>query len=99
LDLVELHHERIDGSGYPHGRHGDQLPLEVRILAVADVFDALTTDRPYRRAMSAFDALSELADQAGSGLDERCVLALRQVLGSEQLVDIRARVRGTIPST
>ncbi len=99
LDLVELHHERLDGSGYPHGRGGAELALEVRILAVADVFDALTTDRPYRRAMSAFDALSELADQAGSGLDERCVHALRQVLGSDQLIDIRERVRGAIPST
>lgn len=93
LQLVESHHERIDGSGYPHGRVAAELPLEVRILAVADVFDALTADRPYRRAVSAFDALTELAEQAGSGLDERCVGALRQVLDREQLAEIGQRVR------
>lgn len=95
LQLVESHHERIDGSGYPHGRVATELPLEVRILAVADVFDALTADRPYRRAVSAFDALSELSAQAGSGLDERCVGALRQVLDREQLAEIGQRVRGS----
>ena len=91
LELVEHHHERIDGTGYPHGLGGEGLPLEVRILAVADVFDALTTDRPYRRACTADDALAELDAQAGSGLDERCVSALREVIGSEQLVAIGRR--------
>ena len=91
LELVEHHHERIDGTGYPHGLAGDGLPLEVRILAVADVFDALTTDRPYRRACTAADALAELDAQAGTGLDHRCVSALRQVIGSEQLVAIGRR--------
>lgn len=97
LDLVEHHHERVDGTGYPHGRHGDQLPLEVRILAVADVFDALTTDRPYRHACSAADALAELDQQAGTGLDARCVAALRDVLGQEQLVAIGRRANRTRP--
>lgn len=94
LELVELHHERVDGTGYPHGLAGSGLPLEVRILAVADVFDALTTDRPYRRACSAEDALAELDVQADTGgLDERCVAALRQVLGREQLAAIRLRAQ------
>lgn len=94
LELVELHHERVDGTGYPHGLAGTGLPLEVRILAVADVFDALTTDRPYRRACTAEDALSELDVQADTGgLDERCVAALRQVLGREQLAAIHLRAR------
>ncbi|MBJ7472495.1 MAG: HD domain-containing protein [Solirubrobacteraceae bacterium] len=97
LDLVEHHHERVDGTGYPHGRQGDQLPLEVRILAVADVFDALTTDRPYRRACTAADALAELDQQAGTGLDSRCVAALRDVIGQAQLVEIGQRARRPRP--
>lgn len=97
LELVEHHHERVDGTGYPHGVGGDALPLEVRILAVADVFDALTTDRPYRRACTAADALAELDQQAGTGLDVRCVSALRDVIGQEQLVEIGHRARRTRP--
>jgi HD-GYP domain-containing protein (c-di-GMP phosphodiesterase class II) len=95
LELVELHHERVDGTGYPHGIAGEALPLEVRILAVADVFDALTTDRPYRRACSATDALAELDAQAGTGLDVRCVTALRQVIGGDQLAAIGRRANRT----
>lgn len=62
LPLVRHHHERLDGSGYPDGLHGEEIPLLVRILSVIDVFDALTTNRPYRAAMHndrAFDILSE----------------------------------------
>lgn len=92
LELVESHHERLDGTGYPHGRSAQELPLEVRILAVADVFDALTTDRPYRSAVDALDALDELAAQAGSGLDPRCIAALREVLDRRGFVAIPRRV-------
>jgi HD-GYP domain-containing protein (c-di-GMP phosphodiesterase class II) len=100
LELVELHHERVDGTGYPHGLAGTGLPLEVRILAVADVFDALTTDRPYRHACTAEDALAELDLQADTGgLDERCIAALRQVLGREQLAAIHLRARTPQRST
>ena len=48
---VRAHHERIDGRGYPHGLAGDEIPLEARILAVADAYEAMTADRPYRRAL------------------------------------------------
>lgn len=92
LELVELHHERADGTGYPYGRSREELPLEVRILAVADVFDALTADRPYRRASTAAEALAELDAQAGNGLDARCVEALRSVLSGEQVAEIEQRV-------
>lgn len=98
LELVESHHERLDGTGYPHQRSGQELPLEVRILAVADVFDALTTRRPYREACSAGDALRELDSQAGTGLDARCVAALRDVLRGDQLIDIGQRARHTVPA-
>lgn len=98
LELVELHHERADGTGYPHGRGAHELAVEVRILAVADVFDALTADRPYRRASSAEDAIAELDAQAGAGLDARCVAALREVLSREQVAAIEERVRPQLPS-
>ncbi len=63
--IAFTHHERWDGGGYPRGLRGEEIPLEGRIAAIADVFDALTSDRPYRRAMSRGDALALM--QAGSG--------------------------------
>jgi putative nucleotidyltransferase with HDIG domain len=72
-DVIRHHHERVDGSGYPDGLTGNAIPLGARIVAVADVYDALTSDRPYRRAMSSEDALAFLRAQAGHGLDEEIV--------------------------
>ncbi len=63
------HHERWDGTGYPHGTAGEAIPLPARICAIGDVFDALTTDRPYRRAMSLSDALDLLRDGRGRHFD------------------------------
>jgi putative nucleotidyltransferase with HDIG domain len=71
--IIRHHHERVDGSGYPDGLTGNAIPMGARIVAVADVFDALTSDRPYRPAMSADDALAHLMAQAGRGLDEEIV--------------------------
>jgi putative nucleotidyltransferase with HDIG domain len=71
--IIRHHHERVDGSGYPDGLTGNAIPLGARIVAVADVFDALTSDRPYRPAMSPDDALAHLMAQAGRGLDEEIV--------------------------
>jgi putative nucleotidyltransferase with HDIG domain len=73
--VIRHHHERMDGSGYPDGLAGAAIPLGARIVAVADVYDALTSDRPYRPAMSAEDALAHLKAQAGRGLDEEVVSA------------------------
>lgn len=76
-NIVELHHEALDGSGYPHGLRGEQIPLESRIVAVADVFDALTSVRPYKRAWTVPEAISELQSMARGGkLDDACVRAL-----------------------
>ncbi|MDO9355826.1 MAG: HD domain-containing protein [Solirubrobacteraceae bacterium] len=80
LHLVESHHERLDGAGYPHGRPAVAIHLEARILAVADVFDALTSHRPYRVAWPADRALEVIERESGSAFDPRCVEALRQVL-------------------
>ena len=73
LPYVLYHHERWDGAGYPTGRAGEQIPLEARVLAVADAFDAMTSDRPYRPALDREDALAEVARCAGTQFDPEIV--------------------------
>ena len=73
-------HEHVDGSGYPLGLRGEDIPLESRILLVADAFDAMTSDRAYRAAMPVADALAELRRCAGRQFDARCVELLAQAL-------------------
>lgn len=75
-NIAMYHHEKIDGSGYPHGLLGEAIPLEARIVAVADVFDALVSERPYKRAWRNEEAFAELQGMAGNKLDELCVAAL-----------------------
>lgn len=74
------HHERYDGTGYPYGLKGLAIPLESRILAVADAFDAMTSERPYRDVITMRDALEELYANAGSQFDPRVVEAFLMVL-------------------
>ncbi len=75
-NIALFHHESIDGSGYPHGRMGEDIPIEARIVAVADIFDALTSRRPYKTAWSIDDAFTLLRQLAGKKLDEHCVNAM-----------------------
>ncbi len=77
---VLYHHERMDGSGYPHGLVADAIPIEARIVAVADTYDVLTTDRPYRRARAETDARQIVQQEAGTHLDRRVVAALMRTL-------------------
>lgn len=69
--IVRHHHEREDGSGYPDGLSGETIPLGARVVAVADVYDALTSERPYRRALTHAEALERLTAEAGRTLDAR----------------------------
>ena len=71
--LILSHHERWDGKGYPHGLKGEEIPLGARILSVVDYFDALTSDRPYHRAMTPEAALALLQQEAGRALDPAVV--------------------------
>ena len=71
IPYVLYHHERWDGTGYPSGKAREEIPLEARVLAVADAFDAMTSDRPYRRAMTCEHALAEVARCAGTQFDPR----------------------------
>jgi len=84
-DIVRYHHERLDGSGYPSGIHGESIPELSRILAVADSYHAMTSDRPYHSARSSFEALKELRLVAGHTLDTRYVEALAGVLRDKDL--------------
>jgi HD-GYP domain-containing protein (c-di-GMP phosphodiesterase class II) len=82
---VRHHHERIDGKGYPDALAGDAIPLESRIIAVADTFDALTSPTSYRETISHSEALSEIAACAGSQLDARVVEAFTALAGRGEL--------------
>lgn len=75
-NIVACHHESIDGSGYPRGLKGAEIPLEARIVAVADAFDALTTERPYKHAWTNDEAFAFLEELAGRRFDAECVRAL-----------------------
>jgi len=77
---VLYHHERLDGSGYPYGLRAEGIPIEARIVAVADTYDALTSDRPYRLACSDAEARRVLVEEAGARLDPRAVNALLRAL-------------------
>jgi len=68
-EIIEQHHERFDGKGYPHGLSGEEVLLEARILAVADTYDAMTSDRPYRKALPHQVAIQEIIDHSGSQFD------------------------------
>ncbi|MGH7764384.1 MAG: HD-GYP domain-containing protein [Candidatus Dormibacteraceae bacterium] len=83
---VLYHHERLDGSGYPYGLTSEAIPLEARIVAVADTYDALTSDRPYRKACSQNQARQVLREEAGSRLDGKAVAALCAALDHQALV-------------
>jgi HD-GYP domain-containing protein (c-di-GMP phosphodiesterase class II) len=71
IPYVLYHHERWDGHGYPSGKAGEEIPLGARVLAIADAFDAMTSDRPYRRALTRDQALAEIERCAGTQFDPR----------------------------
>jgi HD-GYP domain-containing protein (c-di-GMP phosphodiesterase class II) len=87
-NIVGMHHEAIDGSGYPGGRTGVEIPIEARICAVADIFDALTSRRCYKPAWGNEKAFSVLREMAGSKLDGECVEAL--VGDTKKITEIQA---------
>ncbi|MGM0595118.1 MAG: HD domain-containing phosphohydrolase [Pseudomonadota bacterium] len=76
INIAEYHHEALNGQGYPHGLSGEAIPIEARIIAVADIFDALTSKRPYKPAWENDKAVEALQEMAGSVLDPDCVAAL-----------------------
>lgn len=85
--IAGAHHERLDGKGYPRGLAGDQISLETRVITTADIFDALTADRPYRAAMPITKALGIMSGMVGTQIDGDCFAALQRALG---------RIHGTL---
>jgi len=73
LNIPYCHHEKWDGTGYPRGLKGEQIPLEARLFAVVDVWDAVTSDRPYRKAWSKEEAAQYIRDQSGKHFDPKVV--------------------------
>jgi len=80
LDAVELHHENFDGTGYPYGLAAEKIPLEARVIRAADAFDAMTTDRAYRPALTAESAVKIVESGSGCEFDPRCAAALSKVV-------------------
>jgi PAS domain S-box-containing protein len=89
-DMVRQHHERLDGSGYPLGLHGDEICLEARIIAVADVYEAVAADRPYRASMGAEKSWNLIASGRGSLFDADVVDALERVLAAGFTLPVHA---------
>lgn len=90
-DVIAYHHERLDASGYPYGYQGDAIPWAGRIVAVADVFDALTSERPYKPAWSVERAIAELREEAGTRLCPKCVGALLGELENPMTLATRSK--------
>jgi len=89
LRIVRSHHERLDGSGFPDGLRGEDIPLEARIVAVADAFDAMTSERPYRDPRAPGEALRELERVAGSQLDPGAVEAFTAAFPDPKALPIK----------
>jgi len=90
-NIAGSHHEAVNGTGYPEGKKGNEIPLEARIVAVADVFDALTSVRPYKQAWSNQQAIEALNKLAGEKLDQDCVEAL--IKNMDEVVSIQQRFK------
>lgn len=86
-DIIEQHHERIDGSGYPLGLKNDEILWEAKIIAVADSYDAMTTDRPYRKAISPNIAMKELERLVGTHYEKDVVEVFKAILIEQGVIE------------
>jgi HD-GYP domain-containing protein (c-di-GMP phosphodiesterase class II) len=93
VPCVLHHHERWDGGGYPGGLAGEAIPLLSRVIAVADSFDAMTTDRPYRNALALDEARRRLSEGAGTQWDERCIAAIIELIDTGAIKPPSEQVR------
>ena len=85
IPYVLYHHERWDGDGYPSGKAGEEIPIEARVLAIADAFDAMTSDRPYRTALSRDEALAEVERCAGTQFDPAIARVFLELFAEAEL--------------
>ncbi len=85
MDIPYCHHEKWDGNGYPRGLKGDQIPLAARLFAVVDVWDALRSERPYRKAWSEKKVLEHIRSQAGIHFDPKVVEVFLQMMAEQEV--------------
>jgi putative nucleotidyltransferase with HDIG domain len=90
IPYVLYHHERWDGNGYPSGKAGEEIPLEARVLAVADAFDAMTSNRPYRRALTHDQAVAEVERCAGTQFDPQIARLFLELFAEAELAAVAA---------
>lgn len=86
LPIIRHHHEKYDGSGYPGGLRGEEIPLAARLFAIVDAYDAMTSDRPYRKAIGSLQALEELERCAGTHFDPRLVAIFKEIIEKEDVL-------------
>jgi diguanylate cyclase (GGDEF)-like protein/putative nucleotidyltransferase with HDIG domain len=99
VPIVRSHHEKWDGTGYPYGLKGEVIPIGARILSVVDCFDALTSERPYRRAMSADEAMKHLISEIATSFDPRVVAAIeKRYVELEQVVRRSETTKSPFPT-
>jgi ribonuclease P protein subunit RPR2 len=91
VEIVRSHHERFDGGGYPRGLRGEEIPIAARIFAIADSFDAMTSDRPYRSALTTEAAVAEIRAGAGTQFDPTCVEAFEALAAEDESFVLRDR--------
>jgi HD-GYP domain-containing protein (c-di-GMP phosphodiesterase class II) len=96
--VVRSHHERWDGGGYPDGLAGEEIPIEARVITCCDSWNAMRTDRSYRRALAPDVALAEMASNAGTQFDPRVVEALIQVVAPESAAEMRPASSRSAPA-
>lgn len=99
LPAIRYHHERMNGTGYPNGLKGDEVPLTARILAASDAYDAMTHDRPHRPALPTVEALNELRRCTPHGYDPECVSALEEILHGKNLQEVQGIADSDIPES
>ena len=93
LEIPYYHHEKWNGTGYPLGLSGEEIPLVARMFSIVDVWDALTSDRPYRQALSREEALNLIVSQSGSHFDPKVVESFIKVLSDENYIDVPHKIR------
>jgi putative two-component system response regulator len=99
VEIVQSHHERFDGGGYPRGLKGERIPLAARIFAIADSFDAMTSDRPYRSALPTEEAVAEIRAGSGTQFDPQCVEAFEALAVDDGFVIKAGRLTPTFAAT
>jgi len=94
LPIIRHHHEKLDGSGYPDGLRGDAIPMTARILQIVDVYDALTTARPYKRAFSIADAFQTMREEVDKGWWDRHIFDEFEQLLKSSTANLLSRSAG-----